>query len=68
MVQTLKVMSCIVKQKTATYCLSAPLYVGYFSFSPIKKSVTDFSAPIGASVFKFSEQLQIVEVYCVNEN
>ena len=29
---------------------------------------TDFSAPIGASVFKFCEHLQIGKVYCVNEN
>ena len=31
-------------------------------------SVTDFSAPIGASVFKFCVHLQIGKVYCVNEN
>ena len=52
MVQSLIVMSCIVKQKTATYCLSVPLFV-HFSFSPMEISVTDFSAPIGARVFKF---------------
>ena len=34
---------------TATYCLSVPLFV-HFSFSPMKISVTDFSAPVGASV------------------
>ena len=31
-------------------------------------SITDFSAPIGASVFKFCEHLQLGKVYCVNEN
>ena len=38
--------------KTATYCLSVPLFV-HFSFSPMDISVTDLSAPIRASVFKF---------------
>ena len=28
-------------------------------------SVTDLSAPIGASVFKFCVQLQVGKVYCV---
>ena len=31
-------------------------------------SVTDFSAPIGASVFKFCVLLQEGKVYCVNGN
>ena len=31
-------------------------------------SVIDFSAPIGASVFKFCVHLQVGKVYCVNEN
>ena len=57
---------CVTK-KTATYCLSVPLFV-HFSFSPIEISVTDFSAPIGASVFKFCVHFQIGKVYCVNEN
>ena len=34
----------------------------------MKISVADLSAPIGASVFKFSVQLQVDYVYCVNEN
>ena len=34
----------------------------------MKISVADFMAPIGASVFKFCEQLQVGEVYFVNEN
>ena len=34
----------------------------------MKISVTDFSAPIGASVFKFSVHLQVGKVQCVNEN
>ena len=33
----------------------------------MKISVTDFSAPIRASVFKFSVHLQVGLVYCVNE-
>ena len=31
-------------------------------------SVTNFLAPIGASVFKFCVHLQVGKVYCVNEN
>ena len=34
----------------------------------MKISVADLSAPIGASVFKFSVHLQVGYVYCVNEN
>ena len=48
------------------FCLSVPLFV-HFSFSPMEISVSDLSAPIGASVFKFSVHLQVGEVYCVNE-
>ena len=40
----------------------------YFSFSPMEISVTDFSAPIGAIVFKFCVHLQEGKVYCVNGN
>ena len=54
-------------QNTATYFLSVPLFV-HFSFSPMEISVTDFSAPIGARVFKFCVHLQVGKVYCVNEN
>ena len=57
---------CVTK-KTATYCLSVSLFF-HFSFSPIKISVTDFSAPIGARVFKFCVHLQVGKEYCVNEN
>ena len=52
---------------SATYCLSVPLFV-HFSFSPMEISVTDFSAPIGASVLKFCVHLQEGKVYCVNGN
>ena len=31
----------------------------------MKISFTDFSAPIGASVFKFCVHLQVGKVYCV---
>ena len=34
----------------------------------MKISVTDFSAPIGASVFKFCVHLKVGKVYFVNEN
>ena len=34
----------------------------------MKISVTDFSAPFGASVFKFCVHLKVGKVYCVNEN
>ena len=54
-----------VTQKTATYCLSVPLFV-HFSFSPMQISFTDFSAPIGASVFNFCVHFQVGKVYCVN--
>ena len=44
------------------------LHFVHFSFSPMEISVTDFSASIGASVFKFCVHLQDSKVYCVNEN
>ena len=34
----------------------------------MKISVTDYLAPIGASVLKFCVHLQVGKVYCVNEN
>ena len=34
----------------------------------MKISVTDFSAPTKASVFKFCVHLDVGKVYCVNEN
>ena len=43
-------------------------FICSFSFSPIKNSVADFSAPIGVRVFKFYVLLQVGKVYCVNEN
>ena len=39
-----------------------------FIFLSLEISVTDFSAPIGASVFKFCLHLQDGKVYCVNGN
>ena len=54
-------------KNTATYCLSVRLFV-HFSFSPMEISVTDFLAPIGASVLKFCVHLQVGKVYCVNRN
>ena len=34
----------------------------------MKIFVTDFSSPIGASVFKFCGHLHVGKVYCINEN
>ena len=48
--------------KKATYCLSVPLFV-HFPFSPMEISATDFSAPIGGSVFKFCTDLQVGKAY-----
>ena len=56
--QSLIVMSCTVQLKTATYCISVPLFVHFFLFQ-MKLSVADFSVPIGASVFKFCVHLQV---------
>ena len=39
-----------------------------FFFSPINFCVTDFSAPMRATVFKLCIHLQRLEVYCVKEN
>ena len=54
--------------KTATYCLSVPLFVHFSFFFPMESSVTDFSAPIGASVFNYCVHLQVGKVYCINGN
>ena len=58
------VLYCVVK--TATYCLSVPLFV-HFAFSPMKISFT-FSAPFGASIFKVCVHLQVGKGHYVNEN
>ena len=50
--------------KTATYCISVHLFV-HFSSSPMKISVADFSALIGASVFKGPLTVVMgITVYC----
>ena len=49
-------LNCVTK--TDTYFLSVPFICSFF-FSPMKISVTDFSAPIEASVFKFCVHLQV---------
>ena len=54
-------------RESASSILSFPLFV-CFSFSPIKISVTDFSAPVRARVFKFCIHLENGQVYCVKEN
>ena len=45
MVQSLIVVIVLCNKKTATYCISVPLFVN-FSFSLMKISVADFSAHI----------------------
>ena len=67
LVQSLIVISCIVKQKISHIFFISP-FICSSSFSPMEISVTDFSAPIGASVLKFCLHLQVGKVYCVNEN
>ena len=47
--------------------VSFPLFV-YFSFSPIKLFVTEFSAPFTARVFKFYVHFEGGQVYCGKEN
>ena len=47
--------------------LSYPLFV-HFSFSPIKFSVTDFSASMRARVFKFHIHIESGQVHCRTEN
>ena len=44
-----------------------PAFV-YFSFSPTRISVKDFSASIGAWVFKLCIHLDVGQVNCVTEN
>ena len=57
---------CVTKEQP--HIAYQSLYLFIFSFSPMEISVTDFSAPIGASVFKFCLHLQDGKVYCVNGN
>ena len=54
--------------KTNSHILLISPFFAKFSFSPMEISVTDFSAPIGTSVFKFCVHFQVGKVYCVNEN
>ena len=53
-------------KRTAIYCLSVPLFI-HFSFSPMKISVADLSAPIGASVFKLNEVYRGYIVFAFSE-
>ena len=64
---------CVTKEQPhyahqSLYLLFFFLSNGNFCLSPMEISVTDFSAPIGASVFKFCLHLQDGKVYCVNGN
>ena len=54
---------CVTKEQPHIAYQSLFLFI--FSFSPMEISVTDFSAPIGTSVFKFCLHLQDGKVYCV---
>ena len=58
-------MYCVTKN--SHILLISHLFV-HFYFSPMKFSVTDFSAPFRASVFKFCVHLRVGLVFCVNEN
>ena len=60
-IQSLIVMSCIVYKKKSHILLISPFICSFF-FSPMKISITDFSAPIGGSVFKFCVHLQVDKV------
>ena len=57
---------CVTKEQP--HIAYQSLYLLIFSFSPMDFSVTDSSAPIGASIFKFCVHLQDGKVYCVNGN
>ena len=58
---------CVAKKKQPHIAYQS-LYMFIFLSFPMEISVTDFSAPIGASVFKFCVHLQVCKVYCVNEH
>ena len=53
--------------RSASSCISFYLFV-HFSFPPFKFSVTDFSTPMGASIFKFCIHIESGQVYCGKEN
>ena len=55
----------VTKKKTH---IAYPSFYLFIFFSPMEISVTDFSAPIGASVLKFCVHLQVGKVYCLNGN
>ena len=57
---------CVTK-KNSHILLISPFICSFFFLSN-GISVTDFSAPIGGSVFKFCVHLQVGKVYSVNEN
>ena len=57
-------MSCIVLQKQQPHIAYQSIYL--FFFSPMKISVTYFSAPIGAIFFQILVRLQVGTVYYVN--
>ena len=58
-------MNCVTKKQP--HIAYQSLYLFIFLF-PMEISVTDFSAPIRDSVFKFCVHLEVGKLYCVNEN
>ena len=54
-------------QKNSHILFISPFIYSFFFLSN-ENSVADLSAPIGASVFKYSVHLQVGLVYCINEN
>ena len=54
-------------KRTATFCLTVPLFV-HFSFSPMEKNfVKDFSATTWVRILKFGTKLDSDELYCVTK-
>ena len=56
---------CVTKK---SHILLISPFIYSFFFPSMDISVTDFSAPIRASVLKFCVLLQVGKVYCVNGN
>ena len=56
---------CVIKN---SHIMLISPFICSISFSPMEISVTDFSAPIGASVSKFCVDLQVGKLYCVSKH
>ena len=55
------------KRESACCCLSFPLFI-HFSLSPSRFSVTNGSASVRATVFKFCIHIENGQVYCGADN